>query len=154
MLAVMANVIKHLKSTIPRMDTAFYRQDNARCYHCGTSIACTIITGRPRGVAIRHLDFSDAQGGNGACDRKAATIKVHMQTYLESADHFYDALTSSGSIPSLSVTLRDSVTAVQASPYKIDGVGFLSDITYTTEGIRVWRAYSISPRKLILGFQL
>ena len=151
----MANVIKHLKSTIPRMDTAFYWQDNAGCYHCGTSIACTIIIGRPRGVAIRHLDFSDAQGGNGACDRKAATIKVHMQTYLESADQVYDdALTSSGSIPSLSVTLHDSVTAFQAGPYKINGVGFLSDITYTTEGICVWRAYSISPRKLIPGFQL
>ena len=63
----------------------------------------------------------------------------------------YDAMTSSGGIPSLSVTLCDSVTAAQAGPYKIDGVSFLSNIAYTTEGIRVWRAYNIGPGKLIPG---
>ena len=53
----------------------------------------------------------------GACDRKAATIKVHMRAYLnsghdiESADQMYDAMMSSGGIPSLSVTLCDSVKA-------------------------------------------
>jgi len=65
----------------------------------------------------------------------------------------YDAMTSSGgipsSIPSLSVTLCDSVTAAQAGSYKIDGVSFLSNIAYTTEGICVWRAYNVGPRKLI-----
>ena len=128
------------------MDTVFYRQDNAGCYHCGASIVCACTIGRQQGVAIRRLDFSVAQGGKGACDRKAAIIKVHMRAYLnsghdiESADQMYDAMTSSGGIPSLSVTLCDSVTAAQADPYKIDGVSFLSNIAYTTEGIRVWRA--------------
>ena len=153
-LAVMANVIAQLKSTMPRMDTVFYRQDNAGCYHCGASIICASIIGHQQGVAIRRLDFSDAQGGKGACDRKAATIKVHMRAYLnsghdiESAEQIYDAMTSSGGIPSLSVTLCDCVTAAQAGPYKIDGVSFLSNIAYTTEGIRVWRAYNIGPGKL------
>ena len=63
-------------------------------------------------------------------------------------------MTSSGGIPSLSVTLCDSVTAVQAGPYKIDGVSFLSNIAYTTEGIRVWRAYNIGPGKLIPGAEV
>ena len=66
-LAVMANVIEQLKSTMPQMDTVFYRQDNAGCYHCGASIACPCIIGRRQGVAIQRLDFSDAQGGKGAC---------------------------------------------------------------------------------------
>lgn len=159
-LAVMANVIEQLKSTMPRMDTVFYRQDNAGCYHCGASIICASIIGHQQGVAIRRLDFSDAQGGKGACDRKAATIKVHMRAYLnsghdiESAEQMYDAMTSSGGIPSLSVTLCDCVTAAQAGPYKIDGVSFLSNIAYTTEGIRVWRAYNIGPGKLIPGVEV
>ena len=61
--------------------------------------------------------FSNAQGGKGACDCKAATHKVHMRAYLnsnhdiESVDHMYDAMTSSAGIPSLSVSLCDSVTA-------------------------------------------
>ena len=61
----------------------------------------------------------------------------------------YDAMTSSGDISSLNVTLCACVTAVQPGPYKIDGVSFLSHIAYTTEGIRVWRAYNIGPGKLI-----
>ena len=74
---------------------------------------------------------------------KAATIKVHMRAYLnfhldiDNADQMFDAMTSSGGIPSLSVTLCDSVKAAQAGPYKIDGVSFPSKIAYTTEGIRV-----------------
>ena len=102
-LVVMANVIEQLKSTMPRMDTA-------GCYHCGASIVCASIIGCQQGVAIRRLDFSDAQGGKGACDPKAATIIVHMRAYLnsghdiESADQMYDAMTSSGGISSLSVT--------------------------------------------------
>ena len=63
-------------------------------------------------------------------------------------------MTSSSGIPSLSVTLCDSVTAAQAGPYKIDGVSFLSNIAYTLEGIRVWRAYNIGPGKLISGTEV
>ena len=159
-LAVMANIIEQLKSTMPRMDTVFYRQDNAGCYHCGASIVCASIIGHQEGVAIRRLDFSDAQGGKEACDRKAATIKVHMRAYLnsghdiDSADQMYNAMTSSGVIPSLSVTLCDCVTAAQPDPYKIDGVSFLSNIAYTSEGIRVWRAYNIGPGMLIPGAEV
>lgn len=51
-LAVMANVIEQLKSTMPRMDTVFYRQDNAGCYHCGASIICASIIGHQQGVSI------------------------------------------------------------------------------------------------------
>ena len=133
----MANVIEQLKS---RMDTVFYRQDNAGCYHCGASIVCASTICCQQGVAIRRLDFSNAQGGKGTCDCQAVTFKVHMWAYLnsghdiESADQMYDAMTSG-----------------QAGPYKIDGVSFLSNIAYTTEGIRVWSAYNTGPGKLICG---
>ena len=36
-------------------------------------------------VALR-MDFSDPQGGKGPCDRKAATVKSHMRTFLNSAN--------------------------------------------------------------------
>ena len=139
----MAIVIEPLKSAMPRMDTVLYRQVNVGCYHCGTSIVRASFIGCQQAVAMRRLDFSDAQGIKGACDRKAATQKVHMRACLnsnhgiESADHIYDAITSSAGIPSLSATLCDSVTAAQAGRYKIDEVSFFSNIAYTTEGIRV-----------------
>ena len=78
-LAVMANVIQQRKSTMPRMDTVFYRQGQCwvlplRGQHCWRKH-------HRQGAAIRRLDFTNAQGGKGACDRKAATIKVHMQAF-------------------------------------------------------------------------
>ena len=50
-------------------------KDNVGCYHCGASIFGASIIARQQGAAIRRLDFTDAQGGKGACDRKAATIQ-------------------------------------------------------------------------------
>ena len=51
-LAVMADVIRQLK-------IVYYWQDNAGCYHCGTTLVCTAALGHEEGVKIRRLDFSD-----------------------------------------------------------------------------------------------
>ena len=36
------------------------------------------------GLQISRIDFSEPQGGTGAHDRKAATVKSHMAQYLNS----------------------------------------------------------------------
>ena len=41
--------------------------------------------------------------------------------------------------PSLNVTLCEPFTSVETPAFKIDGVSLLSNIEYSTEGIRVWR---------------
>ncbi|KAK3744162.1 hypothetical protein QZH41_006680 [Actinostola sp. cb2023] len=62
----------------------------------------------------------------------------------------YDAVLSSGGVPSLSVTLCESVTGPPMAKYKIDGVSLISNIEYSAEeGIRVWRAYGVGPGRLI-----
>ena len=53
------------------------------------SIVGASIIDRQQGAAIRRLDFTDAQGGKGACDRKAATIKVHMRVTKMSHTPFW-----------------------------------------------------------------
>ncbi|KAK3724020.1 hypothetical protein QZH41_000588, partial [Actinostola sp. cb2023] len=58
-----------------------------------------------------RMDFSEPQGGKGACDRKAAAIKSHMRLYLnsgkdiETAAQMKEAIESSEGLPSVSVTL-------------------------------------------------
>ena len=74
-IAIMSDVIKQLKSLMPNVKMVYYRQDNAGCYHCGATIIAATKLGEYLGVAVKRLDFSDPQGGKGACDRKAATIK-------------------------------------------------------------------------------
>ena len=154
-VAVMEDVICQLEVVMPNLTRVFYRQDNAGCYHCGATIDCASNSGSRNGVQVERLDFSDAQGGKGACDRKAATIKAHMHVFLnaghdiDSAEQMYDAMTSDGGVPSLSVTLCESVSIQSSVNCKIEGVSLISNIKYSSEGIRVWRAFNIDPGRLI-----
>ena len=71
-LAIMDDVIGKLKSVMPGLQTVFYRQDNAGCYQCGSTIVGASKAGQRDGVSVRRLDFCDPQGGKGACDRKGS----------------------------------------------------------------------------------
>ena len=103
----MANVIGKLKTAMPTLRTECYGQDNACCYLSGGTIIGAIQVGDSHGVTVQRLDFSDPQGGKGACDMKAATIKVHIRFYLnekhdvETAGQMVDAMQSSGGVPGL-----------------------------------------------------
>ena len=109
--AVTADVIRQLKIALPGLKTVYYLQDNAGCYHCGTTLVCAAALGNEEGVKIRRLDFSDPQGGRAACDRKAATIKSNMRFYhnagnnIETPEQMRDAILSFGGVPGVNVVL-------------------------------------------------
>jgi len=71
----MLDSLTTLKKEIPDLEMAYYKQDNADCYHSGNSIISAKLAGDAVGVAVVRNDFSDPQGGKRVCDRKAATIK-------------------------------------------------------------------------------
>ena len=58
-IAVMADVIKQLKNTMPNLKSVSYRLDNAGCYHSGPAIICAGQIEAEHGVKIKRLDFSD-----------------------------------------------------------------------------------------------
>ena len=153
-IAVMADVVKQLKKVMPNLKTVNYRQDNAGCYHSGATIICAGKVGNELGVKIKRLDFSDPQGGKGACDRKAATIKAHMQLHLNSGHdietlaQMCEAMLSSGGIPSLSVTLCESVSVPTMPTYKLDGVSTIYNVEFQKKGMRVWKAYGMGSGRL------
>ena len=152
-LAIMDDVIGKLKSVMPGLQTVFYRQDNAGCYRCGSTIVSASKAGQRDGVSVRRLDFCDPQGGKGACDRKAASIKAHMRIHLneghdiESGEQMVSAMKSAGGVAGLNVTLCD------ASPFspsvKLDGVSSISNVQYSQSSLRIWKAYNIGPGKTI-----
>ena len=154
-LAVMADVIQQLKIAMPGLKTVRYRQDNAGCYHCGTTLVCAAALGHEEGVKIRRLDFSDPQGGKAACDRKAATIKSHMRIYLnagndiETPEQMRDAILSSGGVPGVNVALCETVYVPKVLSSKIEGISQISNVEYKEEGLLVWRAHGIGDGKLI-----
>ena len=154
-LAVMADVIRQLKIAMPGLKTVCYWQDNAGCYHCGTTLVCAAALGH-EGVKIRRLDFFDPQGGKAACDRKAATLRSHIRIYLnagndiETPEQLRDAILSSGAVPGVNVALCETVQVPKVLPSKDRGYySPLSNVGYKEEGLLVWRAYGIGDGKLI-----
>lgn len=154
-LAIMGDVLEKLKKAIPSLKSVFYRSDNAGCYHCGWNIVGAKVQADQAGLILRRMDFSDPQGGKGACDRKAATIKSHMQLYLneghdiETAAQMKVAIESSGGVPGVVVTLASTPEQQPKKTVTWDGVSYLNNFQYESDGLRVWKAFDIGPGKLL-----
>ena len=56
-LSVMKDVVSKLKKELPHLESVYYRQDNAGCYHCGASISGASLLGKDTGVFVRRMDF-------------------------------------------------------------------------------------------------
>lgn len=154
-LAIMGDVLKKLKKAMPNLENVFCRQDNAGCYHSASTIIGAKLQAEKAGVTLKRLDFSDPQGGKGACDRKAASIKSHMQIFLneghdiETASQMKTAIESSGGIPGVVVTVAETPQRQTGKNLTWDGVSFINNVEYNSEGMKVWKAYNIGPGKVV-----
>ena len=110
----MSDVVGKLKKIMPKLKTIFLRQDNAGCYRSGPTIVGASLISKLHGITIKHMDFSDPQGGKKACDRKSANTKTHMKVHLnqgndiETAHEMVNAMRSSVGVHGLNVTLCES----------------------------------------------
>jgi len=68
---------------------------------------------------------------------------------IESAKEMKNAILSSGGVPSVNVTVSGPPEASTFSTIRLEGVNTISNIEYSGEGLRVWKAYKIGSRKLI-----
>ena len=75
--AILQDVIEMLKERRPQLQKVYCKQDNAGCYHCGSTIVGSRLNSLSD-VKVERFDFSDPQGGKGEADRQAATIKGHI----------------------------------------------------------------------------
>ena len=88
-------------------------------YHCRTTIVCASTLGAELGVNIKRLDFSDPQGGKGACDHKEASIKSHMHIYLNSGHDIETPEQMTDAIRSSKKTLEnDDQESVEVAAHK------------------------------------
>ena len=154
-LSVMSDTLKNLRVVMPQLQSVYYWQDNAGCYHCGNTIALVPMVGQLHGMTVKRIYFCDPQGGKGACDRKSAAIKSHRKVYLnsgnniETADDMKEAILSFGGMPSVRVTSCGPPISASFLHIKLEGVSLISNVEYDQEGLRVWKAYKISSGKLI-----
>ena len=156
-ISIMQDVLRSVKSEYPNVTKAYFRQDNAGCYHSSATILACPVVSSSTGVQIRRIDFSDPQGGKGAADRLAATCKAHVRIFINeghdvtNATQLKDALVSHGGIDGVRVACLDAVTTASpiSEPAKIHHVSKLNNFEFTEGGIKAWRAYDIGRGKEI-----
>ena len=152
-VAVLEDVVKQLKVIFPEVKKVYLRQDNAGCYHSAATLLAIQQISIAHEVKIR-IDFSDPQGGKGACDRKAASIKNSIRMYInsghdvETASQMKVSIESSNN-PGVRVMLCGLPSVPTTLPGKWDGVSFINNIDYDKSAMKVWREYGIGPGKSI-----
>ena len=100
--SIMHHVLETLKHEHPEINKAYFRQDNAGCYHSTRTILPCREMAASTGVQVVRVDFSDPQGGKRAADRLAASRKIHIRAFIDegndvcTANELKDALLSHG----------------------------------------------------------
>ena len=159
---ILEHTLRTLKVEHPEIKAAFLRQDNAGCYHNSALLATCNAMKFKTGVRVRRVDFSDPQGGKGACDRKAASIKAHVRRYIneghdvQNAKDFKDAMLCNGGLNGVRVALVDAGTEGKCvlPQVKLAGERFLNNFQFNEQGVTVWRAFQVGQGKLINQSQI
>ena len=150
---IMAQVLTCLKKQHPEIVEAYYRQDNAGCYHSASTILASKLISKRSGIIIRQMDFSDPQGGKGSADRKSAQIKCHVKAFINqgnsvtTAREFEKAILSRGGIQGVKVAVVNTETIQSCNAPKLPGISQLNNFTFSNEGITARRAYEIGEGK-------
>ncbi|XP_078380246.1 uncharacterized protein LOC144663200 [Oculina patagonica] len=153
-IRIMEHVLRTLKTENPELTTAFFRNDNAGCYHYSALLAACRSMGAATGITVSRVDFSDPQGGKGPCDRKAATIKGHVRRFVneghdvQTSKDLETAILSAGGFPEIRVVRVDSL-GIEESAIKWHGISLINNQQYTGTTITVWRAYNVGSGKII-----
>ena len=109
----------------------------------------------------RRYDFSEPQGGKGACDRMASTIKSHIRIYInegndvETPEQFQRAVESNGGVAGVQVYVCDTQGKVTGTK-PIENITQLTNCEYihVDGGARAWKGYGIEPAIIISPQQL
>ena len=149
---IMEHVLRSLKQQHPEITTAYFRQDNAGCYHSSCTILSARVLSARSGMQVKQIDFSDPQGGKGSCDRKAAQVKAHVKSYVNEGNSvttpsdLKTAIESRGGIPGVRVAVVQTSNE-NTKTYKLESINTLNNFSFRNEGFYASRAYGIGPGK-------
>ena len=156
-VSIMAHILRTLKKEHPEIKKAYFRQDNAGCYHSASTIVSVPAIAQESGVHVAEVSFSDPQGGKGPADRMAATIKGHIKRFINegndvtNAKEMEKAILSHGGLPGVRVTVLDQLGESDdcGNLQKITGISKLNNFRFCSQRVQVWQAYDIGPGKII-----
>jgi len=152
----MHHVLTTLKQEHPEINMAFFRQDNAWCYHSSSTILACRHMGTCCGIQMACIDFSYPQGGKGAADRLAASCKFCIRAYINeghdvcTANDVKIALISHGGLEGVRMVSMDTIAETQDMVQTIAGITKLNNFEFTsTNTVTCWRAYGVGPGDVI-----
>ena len=139
----MQDVLRTIKLEYNEIEKAYFRQDNAGCYHSSSTILSCPFVSASTGIQIERIDFSDPQGGKGAADRLAATCKAHVRVFINegndvtSAEQLKNALLSSGGIDGVRVVSLESIDElpVVEENKRIPAISKLNNFVFRTASL-------------------
>ena len=145
--AIVQQVLATLKPEYPKINKAYFRQDNAGCYHSScTLMKCHEILANTR-VKVVRVDFSNLQGRKGAADWLAASCKSHIRTFINEghglcfASNLKDALLSHGGLEGVRVFSLDTKEEMPDDAQTIAGITELNNFEFSSVGsISCWSA--------------
>lgn len=154
--SVVASTMKLAVQTVhkdqPDLKDVFFRSENNGCYHS----AVTLQAVPPM---CRRYDFSEPQGGKGACDRMASTIKSHISIYInegndvETAEQFQKAVESNGGVSGVQVFVCETEGKVTGTK-PIENITQFTNFEYVDDVVHAWRGFGIEPAITLLPEQL
>ena len=147
-VSIMAHVLSTLKAQHLEITEAYYRQDNAGCYHRASTILSTKLISERSGIDIRRMDFSDPQGGKGSADRKSEQVKCRVKAFVNQGNsvttvkEFQSTILSRGGIKGVRVTIINTMPK-RYDALTLPGVNQLNNFTFSKEGFNAQRAYHV-----------
>ena len=149
---IMEHVLRSLKEQHLEITAAYFRQDNAGCYHSSYTILSARVLSTRSGVQVKQVDFNDPQGGKGSCGRKAAQVKAHVKSYVNEGNSVTTqsepktAIESRGGIPGVRVAVVETGNANRKT-YKLEGINTFNNFSFSDQAFYGFRAYGIGPGK-------
>ena len=155
---IIENLLAKIKREYPQVDSAFFRSENAGCYHSGALRLSLHEIGKHTGIAPLRYDFSDPQSGKDICDRKTAPVKSLIRRWVNEKHDVLTALDMKTALEShgglkgcgIAVVKIDPVAENASPPNKIPGISLLNNFAFTKNGICVWHAYNVGLGKVLL----
>ena len=103
------------------------------------------------GIKVVGVDFSDPQGGEGAADRMAATVKSHIRKFVNegndvtNAHQMKAALLSHGGIEGVRVVAVERLEehSLSTEQCKIPGISKLNNFSFSNGKLVARRAYGM-----------
>lgn len=153
-LSILENLLSIIKGSNPGITKAYFRSDEAGCYHNSCLISSLRDLGKRQGIEVVRYDHSEPQHGKDVCDRILCPMKATIRRYCNeghdviTAEDMHEALMkrSIRGTTAAVCCINEANTTLKIK--KIPNYSSLHNFELTPDGVRTWKASDVGNGKL------